>query len=103
MGELTNFLGEYSNEESMGKFKRQDVFQVYVDEMRVEDFDERWMKKMLNKPIDDLPDKNELRELFTSKKTEKPDHKLVEGLLSALKTITDRRRLSNLNILIKVQ
>merc|ERR1719285_1001414 len=49
---------------------------------------------MLNKPIDDLPDKNELRELFTNKKTKEPDHKLVKGFLSALKTITDRRRLS---------
>merc|ERR1719376_1170462 len=74
MDELIGFIGEYCNEESMGKFKRQ-------------------VKKMLNKPIDDLPDKNELRELFTNKKTKEPDHKLVKGFLSALKTITDRRRL----------
>ena len=94
MDELIGFIGEYCNEESMGKFKRQDVFQVYIDETRVAEFDKRWVKKMLNKPIDDLPDKNELRELFTNKKTKEPDHKLVKGFLSALKTITDRRRLS---------
>merc|ERR1719376_1417294 len=53
MDELIGFIGEYCNEESMGKFKRQDVFQVYIDETRVAEFDKRWVKKMLNKPIDD--------------------------------------------------
>jgi hypothetical protein len=79
MDELIGFIGEYCNEESMGKFKRQDVFQVYIDETRVAEFDKRWVKKMLNKPIDDLPDKNELRELFTNKKNERARPQAREG------------------------
>ena len=94
MDELIGFIGEYCNEESMGKITQEEVLQVYIEKVRVAEFDKRWVKKMLNKPIDDLPDKNELRELFTNKKTKEPDHKLVKGFLSALKTITDRRRLS---------
>jgi hypothetical protein len=70
------------------------VFQVYIDETRVGDFDKRWVKKLLNKPIEELPSNQELRELFTNKKTKEPDPKLVKGFLEALKTITDRRRLS---------
>jgi len=94
MEELIKFIDEFCNDSAMGKFKRQDVFQVYIDETRVGDFDKRWVKKMLNKPIDDLPGKPELRHLFTDKKTKEPSAKLVKGFLTALKTITDRRRLS---------
>jgi len=94
MNDLVDFIGTYCNKEDMGTFKRQDVFQVYIDETRVGEFDKRWVKKMLNKPIADLPSKQELRDLFTNKKTKEPDPKLVKGFLAALKTITDRRRLS---------
>lgn len=94
VNELVQFIEQFCYVEAMGKFKRQDVFQVYIDETRVGEFDKRWVKKLLNKPVEELPKTAEMRKLFTNKKTKEPDANLVKGLLSALKTITDRRRLS---------
>jgi len=92
--ELKKHIDEFCNAPGMGTFTRQNVFQVYIDEARVPDFDKRWVKKLLNKPIDELPGKAEMRKLFTPKKKKEPEARLVKGLLKALQTLTDRRRVS---------
>jgi len=76
------------------KITRQEVFQVYIDEQRVRDFDKSWVKKVLNKPEEDIPDVIQMRKIFVDSETKMPDPNLVKGFTKALSKITDARRIS---------